>query len=201
MRCIYEGSEFQWMNTWGVSLLGEERAMRIMGNGLEGHFLIVFLLAVLFTVIIFGLIRRPNDPLVKMLTVVFAGAMVAKEIMLSLAYGDQYQIAGETFRLQLNYSILGPALSLIIFGLALFWVYQNKLIRVPEATNLKVMVIITVLIIPCFLFLRLGPQHGWTDIVGINLIYLQFTLLILNWMGFFKQALETEPFNFQKDRS
>jgi len=146
---------------------------------------------VLFAVIIFGLIRRSNDPLVKVLTVIFTGVMMAKELMLSLAYGDQYQIAGETFRLQLNFSILGPVLSLIIFGMVLFWIYRNKLIRIPEATNLNVTIMIGFLTIPCFLFLRLGIQHEWTDVVGINLIYLQFTLLVLNWMGIFKQVNKT----------
>lgn len=33
IRCIYEGGEFQWMETWGVSIVGKEKAMRIMGNG------------------------------------------------------------------------------------------------------------------------------------------------------------------------
>ena len=192
MRCIYEGNEFQWMNTWGVSLLGKERSMRIMGNGIEGHFLIIFLLSVLFMTIVFGLIRRPNDPMIKILTVLFAGAMAAKEIMLYAAYGNQYQIAGETFRLQLNYSIIGPTLSVLILGLALYWVYRNKLLKIPEPGSLFVTLVIGLLTVPCFLFLRIGTQHDWTDMIGINLIYLQFTLLLLNWMGVFNRQHQTE---------
>jgi len=198
MRCIYEGSEFQWMQTWGVSLLGEEKAMRIMGNGYEGHFLIVFLLALLFTVILFGLIRRSNDPLVKVMTVLFTAVMATKEIMLSIAYGDQYRIVGETFNLYLSYSIIGPVISVIIFALSLVWVYRNKLIKLPEPTSFKINVLILLLVIPGWLFLSLGIQHNWTDVVGINFIYLQLTLLVLNWMGIFQYENKKKGFQFSQ---
>jgi hypothetical protein len=195
MRCLYEGGDFQWMQTWGVSLLGDARAMRIMGNGLEGHFLIILLLAILFTVIVFGLIRRFDDPLTKFLVLAFTGVMVIKEIMLSIAYGDQYTITGETFRLNLDYSILGPVFSVLIFGLALWWTLRTNNIANRSRVSLKVSWIIGLLSIPCFLFLRLGEQHDWTDMAGVSFIYLQFTLLLLNWMGIFQNNDEYEMEN------
>lgn len=187
MRCIYEGGEFQWMQTWGVSLLGKERAMRIMGNGLEGHFLIIFLLAVLFIAVVFMLIRRSNDPLSKFLVLVFTGIMVVKEVMLSVAYGDQYTIAGETFRLNLDYSILGPVFSILIFSLSIWWILRSRKLESAPGLSSKTNWIVGALCIPCFLLLRLGDQHDWTDVMGVSLIYIQLIILMLNWMGAFNR--------------
>ena len=177
------------MQTWGVSLLGKERAMRIMGNGFEGHFLIILLLAVLFVVVVFTLIRRSDDPLSKFLVLVFTGVMVVKEIMLSMAYGDEYTITGETFRLNLDYSILGPVFSILIFCLAVWWVLRNRKPEPAPDLSSKTNWVVGAICIPCVLLLRLGEQHDWTDVVGISLIYLQLTILLLNWMGAFNDRL------------
>ena len=195
MRCLYEGGDFQWMQTWGVSLLGDARAMRIMGNGLEGHFLIILLLALLFTVAVFGLIRRSDDPLSKFLVLAFTGVMVIKEIMLSIAFGDQYTIAGETFRLNLDYSILGPVFSILIFSLAIWWVVRDRTSESVPGLSVKTNWMAGALSIPCFLLLRLGEQHDWTDMAGVSFIYMQFTILLLNWMGIFQSKDEYEMEN------
>ena len=188
MRCIYEGSEFQWMQTWGVSILGQEKAMRIMGNGLEGHFLIILLLAVLFVAVVYALIRGSNDSLGKFLVLSFTGVMAVKEIMLSLTYGDQYTVVGETFRLNLEYSILGPVLSLLILGLAVWWAFRNEKPGIELCLSSKANWIAGALCLPCFLLLRVGDQHDWTDILGISLIYIQMIAFLLNWMGAFGNA-------------
>lgn len=186
MRSLYEGGDFEWMQTWGVTLLGEERTMRIMGNGYEGHFLIMLLFGILFTVIVFMIIRRSDDILSKVLLVLYTGILTVKEVMLSIAYGNQYKITGETFRLQLDYSIMGPLLSIVIFGLAIWWAVRQQHTGNLGKVSVKVSWIIWLLSIPCFLFLRLGEQHDLTDIVGVSFIYMQFTILVLNWMGVFK---------------
>ena len=190
MRCIYEGSDFQWMQTWGVSILGKEKAMRIMGNGYEGHFLIMVLLAVFFVAVVFVLIRRQNDSLGKLLVLSFTGVMAAKEIMLSIAYGDQYRVVGETFRLNLDYSIIGPTLSISIFIIALVWTFKNNKQASLASTSTRVNLVAALLAIPCFLLLRLGDQHDWSDIIGISFIYIQLLILIINWTGAFNRENE-----------
>lgn len=190
VRCMYEGSVFEWMDTWGVSLLGEERAMRIMGNGLEGHFLIIMLIAILFITVIFGITRRSNDLFSKWIALGFTGVLAIREVMLSIAYGDQYQIVGETFRLRLDYSILGPTLSLMIFILVIVWAFQENKEHETQSDNLKIYGLVAFLVIPAIFLMRTGEQHNWTDILGINIIYAQLALLVLNWMGVFHQGSE-----------
>lgn len=191
LRCILEGEEFEWMNTWGVSLLGNERAMRLMGNGLEGHFLIQFLMAVLFMSVLFGLMRRQNDILAISISLLFTGVLAVKEMMLSLAYGDQYVIAGETFRLNLNYEIIGPALSVMIFALVLFLAFKSdKPIRQERSVNPKIALGSILLLIPSAILLKSGDQHDWTDMAGVSLIYIQLILIVLSWAGIFSGKSE-----------
>lgn len=194
MRCIYEGAEFEWMQTWGVSLLGEDRAMRIMGNGIEGHYLLIILLAALFITVIFGLIRRSDDIFIKVLTLVFAGVLGAREWVLALTYGDQYQVVGETFGLELSYAVTGPLLGSIIILLAIVRLLENKSTGKVQPIRLLPVIWVGLIAVPCIILLRSGSQHGLTDIIGVNLIYLQFTLLLLYWIGLFSKSVRADSF-------
>lgn len=194
MRCIYEGAEFEWMQTWGISLLGEDRAMRIMGNGIEGHFLLIILLAALFITVIFGLIRRSDDIFIKVLTLVFAGVLGAREWVLALTYGDQYQVVGETFGLELSYAVTGPLLASIIILLAFLRLFKNEPLRKPQPIGSSPAIWLGLIAVPGIILLRVGSQHDWTDMMGVSFIYLQLTLFLLYWIGLFSKNERADSF-------
>ena len=59
LRCPMVGAEFRWINQLNSRLLGQEQRAFIAGNGMDGHFLVIFIIAVFALALLYLLIAVP----------------------------------------------------------------------------------------------------------------------------------------------
>jgi hypothetical protein len=185
LRCIMDGSAFQWANTYGIRLRdGEIIGSRIGGLGTEGHFLLLAFLVLLFVAILYLGFRRP-DGFFGFLISTFLFIDFLKELQLAIYFGDEYRLVGETAGIDINVAFIGPAFAALLLIMALFYTIRHQVHHREEfkplyTSRCKKLLLWGLALFPLtFILLRTGEQHGITDKLGILSMYIQMILLLL----------------------
>ena len=191
LRAFMDGEEFRWVTLFNLQMMDEERRAFIAGNGTDGHFLLVLLLALGASAIFYLLIRRP-DTFTKIALVGWAAVFFAHQCTLALLLGEDYIIRGDTMGLVLPFYIIGPVQHGLMVILLAWWCLRtyNPEVEFPPLTSsrknrlLKLVASLSVV----FLLFRFGEQHGLTDQLGIVTLYaltigLMFNLFHLHEVG------------------
>jgi len=185
IRCLFDGASFRWVNIVNTRMLGEERRALLAGNGIDGHFLIILLLALMAASLLYLLINRP-DGFTRTVVLAWATILFVHQLTLSMGLGTDYVIRGDTMGMVLPYYILGPLLHGLMVALIVFrfWIRdRNILVFLPflpiDQHRRKFVAGILALYLPLFLLFRLGSPDDTSDQIGIILLYLQLSMLVL----------------------
>ncbi len=193
LRAFMDGPDFRWANTINTVAWGEARKVHIYGTGTDGHFVIILLLALFFSVLMYLLIRRP-DYLTKILLIGWVSIFSLWQVTIALGLGTDYTLSGDTFGVVLPYYIIGPAEQLLLLVLSIAWVARNKTrnLSFPALSDKsKKELFYTLLTLPLTFFLfRFGEQNGTTDQIGIIVLYIQLFSFVITFISIEKSEVK-----------
>ncbi len=191
LRAIMDGSEFRWVNLLNTRMLGEERRALIGGNGMDGHFIIIAVLALFASALMFLIIRRP-DTFTKAVFTGWILVFLTHQITVATQLGTDYVVRGDTIGMELPFYIIGPAQHLLMLVCALFWIRKDSMaaLYIPplDAERRKFLWRLLACYPVIFLLFRMGVQNGLTDVVGIILLYCQTFLLVFGLFSFTRNS-------------
>ncbi len=183
LRAFMDGAPFRWVTVMNTRMVGDaERRAIIAGNGTDGHFLIILLLAMFATALLYLIIRRP-DSFTKTLFLGWVAIFFAHQCTLALQLGEDYIIRGDTMGLVLPFYVIGPLQHGLMLLLALVWILRKRpgqLRFIPLDSN-RISLLRRYLAgyAVIFILFRLGEQHALTDQLGIIGLYALTIALLL----------------------
>lgn len=193
LRTFMDGAEFRWVTLFNTELLGEERRAFIAGNGVDGHFVIIQLLALFFCVLLFMMIRRP-DRLCKLMLLAWSSLFLLQQITVATGLGTDYVMRADTLGIAIPFYLFGPAEQAVMVGLALAWTLRANherlaITELGEARK-KLLLGIGFSFVASFVMFRLGEHDGLSDKLGILTLY---SSTILSVLALFSFQVTQEP--------
>jgi len=171
-----DGPAFQWSNTIGRGQIG--------GAGMDGHFLVLVLLSLMFISIVFMGWRGAQAPF-KFMLIAWCALMFTSSLTTAIDNPGGYRFRGDTMGIDVNLTYTMPSLLGGLLILASWWVLRDTVRpttrTVPKWISINSKFLIPVLVLVPFqvVLLRFGPMHDVTDKIGWILTYTEWILVNL----------------------
>jgi hypothetical protein len=189
-----DGKAFKWFNETHVRSWGEDSIAYLYGSGTDGHFVIILLMCLFFLTLLWLIVHRP-DFFTKIVLISWSAVFLIWQCILADGLGSDYVLHGDTLGITIPYYILGPIEQGVILLVAIGWIIKDKVDATLESRSVVhhpwTPYIMSSLVLTFFLF-RFGEQDGFTDQLGIAMLYAQIVSLVWTNLTVYTQSKHRE---------